>query len=71
MMIPNDWAFSTTRSFPKEGGSLIRRKVIVATLAVVIASGCAGVQRVEEVEGPFEIALMATTDTRGELEPCG
>jgi len=50
---------------------LVRRKIFLATLAVVIAAGCAGVQRVEEVPGPFEIALMATTDTRGELEPCG
>ena len=52
---------------------MLRRRMFVATLAVAIAAGCAGVQRaeVEKVEGPFEIALMATTDTRGELEPCG
>jgi hypothetical protein len=50
---------------------LIRRKILVATLAAMVAAGCAGVQRVEQVEGPFEIALLATADTRGELEPCG
>jgi len=38
---------------------------------MMLAAGCALVQRVEEPEGPYEIALLAVTDTRGELEPCG
>jgi len=50
---------------------LLKRTIFLAALAAVIAAGCAGVQRVERIEGPFEIALLATTDTRGELEPCG
>jgi hypothetical protein len=57
----------------KEVETLLRRRILLAALVAVIAAGCAGVQRVEEEipPGPFEIALLATTDTRGELEPCG
>lgn len=40
-------------------------------LALALLAGCAGVQRAERPEGPFDIALLAVTDTRGELEPCG
>jgi hypothetical protein len=48
------------------------RCITLLALTTAILAGCAWVQQpVEQVEGPFEIALMATTDTRGELEPCG
>jgi hypothetical protein len=45
--------------------------LLLAALVVVLAAGCAVVERVERPEGPFEIAMLAVTDTRGELEPCG
>lgn len=48
------------------------RNITVLVLATAILAGCAGVQQqVEQVEGPFEVALLATSDMRGELEPCG
>ena len=37
----------------------------------MLAAGCAVVQRAEQPDGPYEIAVLAVTDTRGELEPCG
>jgi hypothetical protein len=47
------------------------RNLLLVALVVMLAAGCAVVQKVEQPEGPFEIALLAVTDTRGELEPCG
>ena len=45
--------------------------LLVVVLAGLIIAGCAGVKQAESPEGPFEIAMLAVTDTRGELEPCG
>ena len=50
---------------------LFKRTLILAVLAGLFIAGCAGTERGERVEGPFQIAILATTDTRGELEPCG
>ncbi|MFH1689296.1 MAG: hypothetical protein ABIE42_03560 [Candidatus Eisenbacteria bacterium] len=47
------------------------RRVFFILLAGLIMAGCAMVQRAERPEGPFEIAILAVSDTRGELEPCG
>jgi hypothetical protein len=47
------------------------RRLLLVVLVGLILAGCAGVQRVERPEGPFEIAILAVSDTRGELEPCG
>lgn len=49
----------------------MNRRLILSILLGIAIAGCAGVQHVERPEGPFEIALMATAETRGELEPCG
>jgi nitrous oxide reductase accessory protein NosL len=47
------------------------RKLLLVVLAGLLLAGCAAVQRVERPEQPFEIALLAVTNTMGELEPCG
>jgi len=47
------------------------KKILLALLVGVAVAGCAGFQQVERPDGPFEIAVLAVTDTRGELEPCG
>ena len=49
----------------------MNRRLISALLLGVVIAGCAGVEYADRPEGPFEIALLATTETRGELEPCG
>jgi hypothetical protein len=50
----------------------MRRGLLLILLAVLIAAGCAGTTgEVERPAGPFEIVILATTDTQGELEPCG
>ncbi len=49
----------------------LSRNLLLAALVVMLAAGCAVVQKVEQPEGPFEVAILAVTDTRGELEPCG
>jgi len=50
----------------------MRRWLLLALLAVLIAAGCAGTREdVERPAGPFEVVILATTDTQGELEPCG
>ena len=46
-----------------------RAALAVSLLAVLV--GCMGSPQVEQPAGPFSIAIFATTDTRGELEPCG
>ena len=46
-------------------------RLLFLLVAAVLVASCAGVQKVERPEGAFEIALLAVTDTRGELEPCG
>ncbi len=51
--------------------ALVNRWGLIVVLAALIAAGCASTEHVERPEGPFEIALLVTTDTRGELEPCG
>jgi len=50
---------------------LTRRWLLWAVLAALIVAGCAGTRESERPVGPFEIAILATTDTQGELEPCG
>jgi hypothetical protein len=50
---------------------LLKRTLVLAVLAGLLIAGCAGTERAERVEGPFQIAILATADTRGELEPCG
>ena len=47
------------------------RKLLLVALVVMLGAGCAVVQRAEQPEGPYEIAVLAVSDTRGELEPCG
>ena len=49
----------------------MRRRLLLLVLAGLLAAGCAGVRHAERPEGAYEIALLATTATRGELEPCG
>ncbi|MCK4512159.1 hypothetical protein KAW64_10490 [bacterium] len=49
----------------------LTRNLLLVVIVVVLAAGCAVVQRAERPDGPFEIAILAVTDTRGELEPCG
>jgi len=50
---------------------VLDRRAVLVLLAALLVAGCAMVERVERPSGPFEIAVFATTDTRGELEPCG
>ena len=59
------------RDSTEEVHVLFKRTLILAVLAGLFIAGCAGTERGERVEGPFQIAILATTDTRGELEPCG
>jgi hypothetical protein len=47
------------------------RGLLLVVLVGLFIAGCAGMQRVQKPEGPFQIAVLAVTDTRGELEPCG
>jgi hypothetical protein len=49
----------------------MNRRLIFSILLGMMIAGCAGVRHAERPEGAFEIALLATTGTRGELEPCG
>ncbi|MBD3348670.1 MAG: hypothetical protein GF400_05695 [Candidatus Eisenbacteria bacterium] len=49
----------------------MNRRLIAGLLAGVVIAGCAGVEYAERPDGPFDIAILATTETRGELEPCG
>jgi hypothetical protein len=55
----------------QEVAVLLTRNLLLAALVVMLAAGCAMVQRAERPTGPYEIAILAVTDTRGELEPCG
>ena len=55
----------------QEVDTLLTPRTIMIVFALVVLCGCAVTQRVERPEGPFEVVLFATTDTRGELEPCG
>ena len=49
----------------------LTRNLVLVALVVMLAAGCAVVQKAEQPDGPFEVAILAVTDTRGELEPCG
>ena len=49
----------------------MRRGLLLILLALLIAAGCAGTREAERPAGPFEVVIFATTDTQGELEPCG
>ena len=49
----------------------MRRALLLILLATLIAAGCAGTREAERPAGPFEVVILATTDTQGELEPCG
>jgi hypothetical protein len=59
------------RGLTQEVHVLFKRTLILAVLAGLFIAGCAGTERAERVEGPFQVAILATADTRGELEPCG
>ena len=50
---------------------MLMRMGLLAVLASLIAAGCAGTREAERPDGPFQIVIVATTDTQGELEPCG
>ncbi len=50
---------------------VLRRAIFVAILLVLVTAGCAVKEHAAAPEGPFSVAILATTDTRGELEPCG
>ena len=50
---------------------MLMRIGLLAVLAALIAAGCAGTREAERPDGPFQIVIVATTDTQGELEPCG
>ena len=58
-------------AWPQEVAVFPYRKLFLVALAGFMIAGCAVVQRAERPDGPFEIAILAVTDTRGELEPCG
>jgi len=49
----------------------VSRKTVLAFLVLVVAAGCTMAPGDERPDGPFDIVLFATADTRGELEPCG
>ena len=68
--------FTPTRSdegsfYLQEADVSMKRKLILSILLGLFIAGCAGVQHADVPEGPFAIALLVTTETRGELEPCG
>ena len=66
------WTSSDIRqSRLQEAAVFLTRNLLLVVLLVMLAAGCAVVQRAERPDGPFEIAILAVTDTRGELEPCG
>jgi hypothetical protein len=65
------WSPLVHRSQVQEVTVALIRNLLLIALVVILAAGCAMVQRAEQPEGPFEIAILAVTDTRGELEPCG
>ena len=51
---------------------MIRRAIfVVAGVLVILTGGCAVQEKPATPSGPFEIAILVTTDTRGEVEPCG
>jgi len=51
---------------------VLRRAIFGAILLALVTAGCAVTEHAATPpEGPFTIAIFATTDTRGELEPCG
>ncbi len=50
---------------------MFKRGIPLIALLMILAAGCAVQERPVAPAGPFEIAILATTDTRGELEPCG
>ena len=50
---------------------MLTRTGLFLLLAALVATGCAGTMEAERPAGPFEVVLFATTDTQGELEPCG
>jgi hypothetical protein len=47
------------------------RKAVFVVLALLVAAGCTVAPKGERPDGPFDVVLFATADTRGELEPCG
>ena len=54
-----------------EEEELFKRSIPLFVLLMILAAGCAVQEKPVTPDGPFEIAILATTDTRGELEPCG
>ncbi len=59
-----------TRPIP-EGQHPMNRRLLATLLLGIIIAGCAGVEYARRPEEPFELAILATSDTKGELEPCG
>ena len=47
------------------------RKAILVILVLLVAAGCAVTPKGERPDGPFDVVIFATADTRAELEPCG
>ncbi len=50
---------------------MFKRGIPLFVLLMILAAGCAVQEKPATPDGPFEIAILATTDTRGEIEPCG
>ena len=51
---------------------MLSRKLFLVGLIALVAAGCATTMReAARPVGPFELAILATSDTRGEIEPCG
>ena len=76
VMLPNGGFVHHVRasrlsSHVQEEETSMGRRLILSVLLGTLIAGCAGVQHAERPEGPFEMALLATAETRGELEPCG
>jgi hypothetical protein len=60
----------TIRAF-EEVPQVPTRRAVFVVLGALLVAGCATVEHAERPAGPFQVALLATADTRGELEPCG
>lgn len=50
---------------------MLTRTGLILLLAILLVTACAGTREADRPDGPFEVVIFATTDTQGELEPCG
>jgi uncharacterized protein YceK len=58
----------------QEAEVLLIRNLLLIVVVALLVGGCAIMRKAEEPKmpvGPFDIAILAVSDTRGELEPCG